>query len=76
VTSFHKDAANPTGAPDGVQVDMVDFSGRLPLATFLLTKDKVPHILRGLVRSFLAMGGTEEELKVLLTGQEAPSDAL
>ena len=62
VTNYHKDAARPVGPPDGAQIDMVDFSGRLPLATCLLRKKQVPDILRGLMRSFLAMGGTVEEL--------------
>lgn len=72
VSNYHKDAANPSGPPDGAQIDLADFSGRLALSTFFLAKDKVPPVLGGLIRSFLAMGGTEEELRTVIAQAVRP----
>jgi hypothetical protein len=62
VSNYYKDAASPSGPPDGAQVDLVDFSGRVALVTFILAKRNVPAVIGGLIRSFLDMGGSREDL--------------
>lgn len=64
VTNFYKDAAAPTGIPDGAQIDVSEFSGRLALATMVLPKKHMPVVIRELVRSYIAMGGTIDELQI------------
>lgn len=67
VTKYYKDVTKPTGVPDGAQFDMVDFTGRGALSTVILTQDNIPPVMGGLIRSFLSMGGTREELLALIT---------
>lgn len=62
VTKYYKDAARPIGVPDGAQIDLVDFSGHEPLISILLAKESIPAVLGGLVQSFLAMGGSADDL--------------
>jgi len=72
VTKYYKDAARPVGIPDGAQIDLVDFSGREPLVSVLLVKENVPAVLGGLVQSFLAMGGSADDLHAAIDTVAAP----
>lgn len=58
---------NITGRPDGVQVDAMDFTGRIPLVSFIMEKDTTANLLTGLLRSYMNLGGTEADIAGLVT---------
>lgn len=72
VAPYHKDVAQPSTTPDGAQIDVADYTGRLPLATVVLAKKHMPDVMKGLVRNFLAMGGTREELLEMINESALP----
>jgi hypothetical protein len=72
VTAFREGAENYSGPPDGAQLDVMDFSGRVPLSSMILPKTTVESLLVGLARCYLEMGGTIGELESINTRALTP----
>jgi len=72
VTSFREGIDNYSGTPDGAQLDVMDFSGRIPLSSMILPKETVESLLVGLTRCYLEMGGTGEALDAVRTRAAVP----
>lgn len=65
---------NTSGQPDGAQIDAMDFSGRVPLVSFIMDKDTTANMLTGMLGSFLRLGGTEAEIAALVkSAKETPT---
>jgi hypothetical protein len=72
ITEHRKDPNVFSGPPDGIQIDSMDFSGRVPLLSLILPKVSVPAVLENIIRGYLALGGTEEGLAEIQAKAKRP----
>jgi len=72
-TGFRDPSDTATNVVSGVQLDALDFSGRIPLASLILPKDCTRNVLVGMLRAYIAMGGgSKEEVAAMLTEASRP----
>lgn len=72
VAPFKKgDENSAISVESGIQIDMNDFTGRTPLASMILDKNKLPGFLTGLLRIYAGLGGDVTAL-IATTGDSRP----
>lgn len=76
VSPHRKDPDNYTGVPDGIQLDMTDFHGRKPLASVVLTAKAAIPVLENLIRCYMALGATPEDVQQLVSNAKLPVERL
>lgn len=69
-TSYTKD--HEGGKPEKLQIDGVDFTGKIPIFTVLVRKEDMKDFLRGALIQYMKLGGTEEDLKELINHAKLP----
>jgi hypothetical protein len=57
VTSFRRDGSSGISIDLGAQIDFSDFTGRIALATAVISKDVLPKVIEGLLRAYMGFGG-------------------
>lgn len=73
VTHHIEDEGSPNPKPlDSIQIDLVDFTAKEPLASSVIHRSAVPEMLKGLLQAYLKVGGTMEELKDLFPQDTMP----
>jgi len=76
VSEFRQDPDNYVNKPDGIQIDGSDFYGRKPLLSIVLDKKTAQPVIENMLRCFLALGATKEELAALVSRAEQPLERL
>ena len=76
VSSHRKDPEAYTAVPDGIQIDLTDFYGRKPLASIVLTPAAVVPVLENLIRCYVALGATAEDVQQRLSNATLPAERL
>lgn len=69
-TCYTKD--HEGGTPEKLQLDGVDFTGKIPIFTILISKDNMREFVRGVLLQYMKLGGSEEDLKALLNHAKLP----
>ena len=70
VTAHNDDPMNAT--PDKIQLELCDFTARYPVAAVVLHKDIVAQAIVSMVKTYLKIGGSLEDIQL---GLSAPAQA-
>lgn len=75
IASGYRDPQDTTGPVTGAQLDTMDFSGRIPLASVIMPRDCTRNTIVGLLRAYVDMGGgSDEEVASMLAEARRPAE--
>jgi len=73
VAPYYVNSTNdPMIASDGVQIDLNDFSGRIPAASVVMTANHARTVIAGLIHAFVEVGGCLEDVLSDVINQKQP----
>lgn len=69
---FVNSTVDPMVASDGLQIDLNDFSGRIPAATVVMSASHARTVIAGMIHAYVEVGGSLEDLLSDVTNQKHP----